>query len=78
MPDFEKLIEEIKKDIEDVGNIDMYALFKNINSRLLLVDYLFIISDSPADYQEFTEDTTAVVMKAESILKVLELEKDMF
>ncbi len=78
MPDFEKLIEELKKDIEDVGNVDMYALFKKVDDKLLLVDYLFIISDSPADYQEFTADSTAVVMKAESILKILELEKDMF
>ena len=78
MPDFEKLIEDLKKDIEDVGNIDMYALFKTVNGQLLLVDYLFIISDTPSDYQEFTEGTTAVIMKAESILKILELEKDMF
>ena len=78
MPNFEKLIEDLKNDIKDVGNVDMYALFKNVDNKLLLVNYLFIVSDSPADYQEFTTDTTAVVMKAESILKVLELEKDMF
>lgn len=78
MPDFKKLIEELKKDIADVGNVDMYALFKNVNNHLLLVDYLFIISDTPSDYQEFTEGTTAVIMKAESILKILELEKEMF
>lgn len=78
MPDFKKLIEELKKDIADVGNVDMYALFKNVDNKLLLVNYLFIVSDSPADYQEFTADTTAVVMKAESILKILELEKEMF
>ena len=78
MPNFEKLIEDLKNDIKDVGNVDMYALFKNVDNKLLLVNYLFIVSDSPADYQEFTADTTAVVMKAESILKVLELEKDMF
>lgn len=77
MPDFEKLIEDLKKDIKDVGNIDMYALFKNIDGKLLLVDYLFIVSDSPTDYQEFTEGTTAVVMKADSILKLLELEKEL-
>ena len=77
MPDFEKLIEDLKKDIKDVGNIDMYALFKNIDGKLLLVDYLFIVSDSPTDYQEFTKGTTAVVMKAESILKLLELEKEL-
>ena len=77
MPDFEKLIDDLKKDIKDVGNIDMYALFKNIDGKLLLVDYLFIVSDSPTDYQEFTEGTTAVIMKAESILKILELEKEL-
>ena len=78
MPNFEKLIEDLKNDIKDVENVDMYALFKNVDNKLLLVNYLFIVSDSPADYQKFTADTTTVVMKAESILKILELEKDMF
>ena len=30
-------IEDLKNDIKDVGNVDMYALFKNVDNKLLLV-----------------------------------------
>lgn len=77
-PNFDKLIEELTEDMDQTGNVDMYALFKYIDGKLILTNYLYIIAESPTVYQEFTENTIAMILKSETILKILEIQRDMF
>lgn len=66
------LIEELKNDINEFGNIKMYAFFEKINGFLFLVNYDFISEELPLQIKEFNETTMVQIMKAKEILKILE------
>lgn len=70
----EEIIEELKEDIAEFGNIDMYAFFDLINGVKVLTDYTLIEEDMPLQPSEFNEDTEVLVMKAKDILAILEEE----
>ena len=66
-----KLIEELKNDIAEFGNIEMYGFFKNINGNMILINYDFIEEDLPLKAKEI-EEQIVQIMKASEILKILE------
>ena len=70
----EDIIEELKEDIEEFGNIDMYAFFDIVDGTRLLTDYTLIEDELPLNEKEFDEDTQVQVMKAKDILAILEEE----
>ena len=65
------LIAELESDIQEFGNIDMYAFFKKINDLLFLTNYDFISKEMPLQIEEFDENTIVKIMKAEEILNIL-------
>lgn len=70
----EEIIEELKEDIEEFGNIDMYAFFDTIDGVKVLTDYTLIVEDMPLKANEFYDTTEVQVMKAKDILAILEEE----
>lgn len=70
----EEIIEELKEDIEEFGNIDMYAFFDTIDGVRVLTDYTLIVEDMPLQANEFDDTTEVQVMKAKEILTILEEE----
>lgn len=70
----EEIIEELKEDIEEFGNIDMYAFFDMIDGIKILTDYTLIVEDMPLQTSEFGDTTEVQIMKAKDILKILEEE----
>lgn len=70
----EEIIEELKEDIEEFGNIDMYAFFDTIDGVKVLTDYTLIVEDMPLQANEFDDTTEVQVMKAKDILTILEEE----
>lgn len=68
----EEIIEELKEDIEEFGNIDMYAFFDMIDGVKILTDYTLIVEDMPLKTNEFGDTTEVQVMKAKDILAILE------
>ena len=67
-----ELIEELKEDIEEFGDIDMYAFFEEIDGYTFLTNYDFISEEKPLTVEEFKEDTVVQIMKASKILEILE------
>ncbi len=65
------LIEELKQDILEFGNIDMYAFFDKIEGFTFLTSYDFISEETPLLPDQFERDTIVQIMKAEKILKIL-------
>lgn len=66
------LIEELNQDIEEFGNIDMYAFFETINDLVFITNYDFITDEKPLSSKEFKDGTLCVKkMKALEILKIL-------
>lgn len=65
------LIEELKNDIKEFGNIDMYAYFEKINGFTFITNYDFIVNSKPLTPEEI-EGCIVQIMKAEEILKILE------
>lgn len=63
------LITELEADIEEFGDIDMYAFFDKINDNLFLTDYDFI-DDNDISSRE-VKNSTVQIMKASKILEVL-------
>ena len=63
-----ELIEELKQDILELGNIDFYAFFETIEGTMFLTDYNFI-SDVPL---EIERDAVVQTLKASKILEILE------
>lgn len=70
--DCEELIEELKNDIEEFGDIEMYAFIEKINGRAVLTNYDFIEKEMPLKSEELEDDTVVQIMKASEILKILE------
>ena len=66
-----ELIEELKKDIEEFGDIMMYAFFEKIGDCIFLVNYDFIEEEKPLQPEEL-KDTMVQTLKASEILKILE------
>ena len=66
------LIEELKEDILEFGDIDMYAFFDKIQGYTFLTNYDFIVDEKPLRADELKDDTIVKIMKASEILKILE------
>lgn len=64
-----ELIEELETDIEEFGDINLYAFFDKINDNLFLTDYDFI-DDKEISSKEI-KNSTVQIMKASKILEVL-------
>lgn len=75
--DYEELIDELKKDIEEFGDIEMYAFFNKIEGYIFLTSYDFIIEDAPLIPDEIDESIIQI-MKASEILKILEKQNEIF
>ena len=69
--DSEDLIEELKRDIDEFGNIEMYAFFEKINGITFLTNYDFIVEEDKLKANEI-ENCVVMVLKAKKILKILE------
>lgn len=68
-----ELIEELKLDIEEFGDIDMYAFFEKVNGITFITNYDFIIDEEPLNSDDFKGiDIIIQIMKASEILKILE------
>lgn len=65
------LIEELKQDILELGDIDMYAFFDKIDDYLLLTDYDLIVNEMPLDAEE-VQNSIVQIMIASKILETLE------
>ena len=76
--DCEDLIEELKENIAEFGDIDMYAFFDKIEGFTVLTNYDFIEEEKPLSPKEFEEDTVVQIMKASEILKILEEQNEPF
>lgn len=70
----EEIIEELKEDIAEFGNINMYAFFDMIDGVKILTDYTFIEDELPLKQEEFAEHTEVIIMRAKDILAILEEE----
>ena len=66
------LIEELKQDIIEFGDIEMYAFFEKIDGYTFLTNYDFISEEKPLSSEEFEKSTVVQKMKASEILKILE------
>lgn len=67
------LIEELKKDIEEFGDIEMYAFWNKVEDFTFITNYDFIIEEEPLSIKEFeSKDTIVQIMKASKILEILE------
>ncbi len=67
------LIEELKKDIEEFGDIEMYAFWDKVEDFTFITNYDFIIEEEPLSIEEFeSKDTIVQIMKASKILEILE------
>lgn len=64
------LIEEIKIDIEEFGDIEMYAFFEKVKNYSFLTNYDFI-EKKPLNLKELKDDTVVKIMKASKILDIL-------
>ena len=67
-----ELIEELEKDIEEFGNINMYAFFEKIKGHMFLTNYDFINEEIPLNVKELKNGTIIKIMKAKEILDILE------
>lgn len=74
------IIEELIKDIKEFGDIDMYAIYEEIEGHLFLTDYNFIEEDNMEQNlkEDFKKNTRFItIMKASKILEILEKENPM-
>ena len=67
-----ELIEELKQDIKEFGDIEMYAFFEEVKGYTFLTNYDFISEEKSLSSKEFKESTIVQKMKASEILKILE------
>lgn len=66
------LIEELKQDIIEFRDIEMYAFFEKVDGYTFLTNYDFISEEKPLSSEEFEKSTVVQKMKASKILKILE------
>lgn len=64
------LIKELESDIEEFGDIDMYAFFEEIQGYTFLTDYDFISNEKPLNSKEI-DKAVVQIMKASKILEIL-------
>lgn len=62
-----ELIEELKQDIVEFGDKNIYAIFKKINGVMVLYDY-----DFTENKLQINDKEIAQIMKSSEVLKVLE------
>ncbi len=67
----EDLINELKKDILEFGNIDLYAFFEELNGYIFITNYDFIDDEMPLNTEELRENTIVKIMKVMEILEIL-------
>lgn len=80
--DCEELIEELEEDIEEFGDIDLFAEFEIYNDKLYLTNYDFIEEDHSIENSLSEEilnkvkkhEIELIIMKATDILKILKLQ----
>lgn len=75
--DCEDLIKELEEDIEEFGNIDMYAFFDKIDGHTFITNYDFIEDEIQLTSKEI-DDSIVQIMKAKDILKILKKQNDIF
>lgn len=68
----EELIKELKKDIKEFGNINMYAFFEEIEGFTFITNYDFIVDENPLNIEDLKNGVIAKIMTANEILKILE------
>lgn len=66
-----ELIEELKSDIEEFGEIDMYAFFEKNRRYTFLTNYDFIEKEIPLNLKELKDNTIVKIMKSTEILDIL-------
>ncbi len=65
------LIEELQDDMEEFGDIDMYAFFEKVEGFTFLTNYDFIEDEKTLESKELEDGTIVQVMKASKILEIL-------
>lgn len=75
--DCEDLIRELEEDIEEFGNIEMYAFFDKIDGHTFITNYDFIEDEIQLTSKEI-DDSIVQIMKAKDILKILKKQNDIF
>ena len=66
-----QLINELKEDIEEFGDINMYAFFEKVKGHMFLTNYDFINDEVPLNVKELKDGTIIKIMKATEILDIL-------
>lgn len=69
--DATELVEELERDIDEFGNIDMYAFFEKMDNQTFLTNYDFIVEEAPLNKKDFSNNCTIRIMKAKDILKII-------
>ena len=74
--DSAELIDELKRDIEECGTSKIFALwlrkFPQFENKEFIVNYDFIVEDSPISKDEIKDNERIVLMEAGVLLEKLE------
>lgn len=74
--DSTELIDELKRDIEECGTSKVFAVwlrkFPQFGNKEFIVNYDFIVEDSPISKDEIKENERIVFMEAGILLEKLE------
>ena len=74
--DSEELIEELERDIEEFGNIEMYAFVEEIGEREIITNYDFIVEEMPIKAEEVLEREKVIILQAKEILERLKRQRE--
>lgn len=80
--DSEELIDELKRDIEECGISKILAVwlrkYPQLGNKEFIVNYDFIVEDSPISKDEISENERIVIMEAGVLLEKLEEQNKLF
>ena len=80
--DSAELIDELKRDIEECGTSKIFAVwlrkFPQFGNKEFIVNYDFIVEDSPISKDEISENERIVLMEAGILLEKLEEQNNLF
>lgn len=80
--DSEELIDELKRDIEECGTAKVFAVwlrkYPQLGNKEFIVNYDFIVEDSPISKDEISENERIVIMEAGVLLEKLEEQNKLF
>ena len=65
------LIKELKIDIKEFGNIEIYAFFKKIEGHTVLFNYDFIEEKHPLSSLELEKNVIVQILQAKKVLNIL-------